>query len=59
MLKPQHVVGTFAVFSDACCSLAYAERARATAAVREIDVESVVDGIDDGFGFLHSELLST
>ena len=59
MLKPQHVVGAFAVFADACCSLANAERACATAAVREIDVESVVDGIDDCFGFEHSELLST
>ena len=59
MLKPQHVVGAFAVFADARCSLANAERARAAAAIREVDVESVVDGIDDGFGFLHSELLST
>ena len=51
MLKPQHVVGAFAVFADARCSLANAERARAAAAIREVDVESVVDGIDDGFGF--------
>ena len=59
MFKPQHVVGAFAAFADACCSLAYAERARAAAAIREVDVEPVVDGVDDGFGFLHSELLST
>ena len=59
VLKPKHVVGSFAVFADARCGLANAERARATAAIREIDVESVVDGIDDCFSFEHSELLST
>ncbi len=59
VLKPQHVVGPFAVFADARRGLANAERARAAAAVREIDVETVVDGIDDCFGFEHSELLST
>ena len=59
VLKPQHVVGAFAVFADARRGLANAERARAAAAVREIDIESVVDGIDDCFGFEHSELLST
>ena len=59
MLKPKHVVGSFAVFADARCGLANAERARAAAAIREVDVESVVDGIDDCFGFEHSELLST
>ena len=59
MLKPKHVVGSFAVFADACCGLANAERARAAAAIREVDVESIVDGIDDCFGFEHSELLST
>lgn len=59
MLKPQYVVGPFAVFADARCGLAYAERTCATAAVREVDVEPVVDGVDDCFGFEHSELLST
>ena len=59
VLKPQHDVGSFAVFADARCGLANAERARAAAAIREVDVESNVDGVDDGFGFEHSELLST
>ena len=54
MLKPQHVVGPFAVFADARRGLANAERARAAAAVREIDVEPIVDGVDDGFSFLHA-----
>ena len=59
VFKPKHVVGSFAVFADARCGLANAERARAAAAIREVDVESIVDGIDDCFGFEHSELLST
>ena len=53
MFEPKHVIGSFAVFADARCGLANAERARAAATIREVDVEPIVDGVDDGFGFLH------
>ena len=53
VFEPQNVVGAFAVFAHAARALADAERAGAAAAVGEVDVKSIVDGVDDGFGFLH------
>ena len=53
VFEPQHVVGSFAVFAHTARALADAERARAAATIREVDVEPIVDGVDNGFGFLH------
>ena len=60
MVEPQVVLAAFAVLAHAVGGLADAEGAGAAAAVRQVDVEPVVHGIDDGLGFRfrHDELLS-